>query len=203
MLWLAERPAGSVAPGARLAVEVAPRPGRRGGCAAAPGGASGVLCTAPTGALAGAAAVWPPVAGWLGVGGAGGASAAAMVALAFAVPDGEGGGGGGTVPRPNRAGDAPGTDGSAIGASAATCCALLRSAISALAMLSSAARSGCAGFGGTVARLGYGWSAPGGGGRSSAILPPSRPCHQLTGFIDEGNEEHPASASTHSDANWR
>src|SRR5271166_202558 len=162
-----------------------------GGSCAAPGGASGVLCTVLTGALAGAAASGP-LAGGLGVAGAGGASAAAIDALACALP---GGGGGGTVPRPNRPGEALGSDGSAIGAAAAICCALARSAISALEILVSAARSGCAGFGGTVARFGYGWSAPGGGGLSSAILPPCRSCHQLTGFIDAGSDEHPASSS--------
>jgi hypothetical protein len=118
------------------------------------------------------------------------------VALAVWVPGGGGGAGGGTVPRPNNPGEAEGSDGSAIGAAAARCCALVRSAISALAMLVSAARSGCAGFGGTEARLGYGWSAPGGGGRSSAILPPCRSCHQVTGFIDAGKDAHPDKSST-------
>jgi hypothetical protein len=77
-----------------------------------------------------------------------------MVALALAVLGGGGGGGGGTVPRPNRFGEAPGSDGSAIGAAAAMCCALARSATRALAMLASTALSGRSGFGGTVARLG-------------------------------------------------
>lgn len=35
---------------------------------------------------------------------------------------------------------------------------------------------------GTAAKLGYGSSAPGGPGRCSAIAPPSRLCHQSTGF---------------------
>ena len=123
-----------------------------------------------------------------------------MVALACPVPGGGGGGGGGTVPRPNSAGEALGSEGSAIGAAAAACWALVRSAISAVAMLASAARSGASGFGGTEAKFGYGWSAPGGGGRSSAILPPCRSCHQLTGFIDAGSDEHPANSSANNGA---
>jgi hypothetical protein len=55
---------------------------------------------------------------------------------------------------PNKAGDALGKDGSVIGAAASACCVLVRSAISALAILARAARSGSAGLGGTVARLG-------------------------------------------------
>jgi hypothetical protein len=51
------------------------------------------------------------------------------------------------------------------------------------------------GFGGTLARFGYGASAFGGGGRASAIGPPSRSCHQSTGFID-APDEHPASTMT-------
>ena len=65
-----------------------------------------------------------------------------------------GGAGGGTVPRPNRPGEALGSEGSAIGAAAAMRCALVRSAISPLERLAIAARSGGAGFGGTVARFG-------------------------------------------------
>ena len=88
--------------------------------------------------------------------GGGCACAACKDALAVCVPGGVegGGGGGGSVPLPNSAGDALGEDGSAIGAAAAMCWALLRSAISALAMLAKAAVSGGSGFGGTVARLG-------------------------------------------------
>ena len=201
------RRSGAVAAGAVAAVVVAAGAGsgrRRGWCCLGggrcrgTGGGSGVLWTAATGALAGAGA-GPGVAdAWLGCrrggGGAGGASAAGKEALAVAVPGGGGGGGGGTVPLPNSPGDALGEDGSASGAAASACCVLVRSAISALAILASAARSGSVGFGGTDARFGYGWSAPGGGGLSSAILPPCRSCHQLTGFIAEGNDEQPDSS---------
>ncbi len=45
MLWLAERPAGWVAPGARLAVEVAPRPGREAAAPRHPAGQA--ACSAP------------------------------------------------------------------------------------------------------------------------------------------------------------
>jgi hypothetical protein len=38
---------------------------------------------------------------------------------------------------------------------------------------------------------------PGGGGRCLAISPPSKSCHQLTGFIDE-DDEHPASRAVSS-----
>ena len=126
--------------------------------------------------------------------GAGGASAADMVALAGAVPGGAAGVGGGTVPRPNKAGDALGSDGSGNGAAAARCCALVRSAISALGDVGErrAVRLRRA-----SAAHWRDWdtarSAPGGGGLSSAILPPCRSCHQLTGFIDAGNDAHPAS----------
>ena len=113
-----------------------------------------MLCTAATGAFDGAAPAAPEVDACAGAGGAGGASAAGIVALAVWVPGGGGGAGGGTVPRPNSPGEALGDDGSGIGVAAARCCALVRSAIRALAMLVSAARSGCAGFGGTVARFG-------------------------------------------------
>jgi hypothetical protein len=54
--------------------------------------------------------------------------------------------------------------------------------------------SGGVGFGGTLARLGYGWLAPGGGGRCWAIAPPCRLCHQLTGFSEDW-EEQPVRAS--------
>jgi hypothetical protein len=117
-----------------------------------------MLCTLPTGALAGGGAV--AVGGWLawlcagGTAGAGGASTAGMVALACWLPGGGGGPGGGTEPRPNRSGDALGEEGSAIGAAEAMCCAFVLSAISASAILASAARSGAAGLGGTDARLG-------------------------------------------------
>jgi len=80
--------------------------------------------------------------------------AACIEALALGAADGAGGGGGGMVPRPNSDGEAAGSEGSAIGAAAAMCCALVRSAISALAMLANVAASGGAGLGGTVARFG-------------------------------------------------
>jgi hypothetical protein len=91
----------------------------------------------------------------LGDGGGAGASAAGNEALAAGgAPAGGGGGGGGMVPLPNSPGEALGEDGSAMGAAAARCWALARSATNALAMLARAARSGSAGFGGTVARFG-------------------------------------------------
>jgi polyhydroxyalkanoate synthase len=95
------------------------------------------------------------------------------------------------VPTPNRDGEALGEDGSDIGAACAACWALVRSATSDSVSFFSASWSGAAGLGGTVARLGYGWSAPGGAGRCSAILPPCSVCHQFTGFTDD-DDEHPA-----------
>jgi urocanate hydratase len=83
------------------------------------------------------------------------------------------GGGGGAVPTPNNEGEAVGEDGSANGADWAACCALVRSATSESVSFFNAAASGASGLAGTVAMLGYGWSAPGGFGRSSAIFPPS------------------------------
>jgi len=127
------------------------------GCAATPGGASGELWTAPTGALEGAGTA-PGVAeagvgdGDGGAGGAAGASFAGSEAVA--VPGGGAGGGGGMLPLPNRSGEAFGEDGSAIGAAAAMRCALVRSAISPLDRLAIAARSGGVGLGGTVERFG-------------------------------------------------
>jgi hypothetical protein len=182
--------------GAAAAVGSTAAPGgARGTFWAALGAANGALCTAPTGARDGAGTAPEPAAGAAGNGAAGGASTAGIEALAVCVPGGGAGGGGGTVPLPNSSGEAVGDDGSANGANAARCCALARSAISPLDRLASAARSGSAGFGGTVARLGYGSVAPGGGGRCCAIAPPCSPCHQDTGFIDDGNDEQPDSSS--------
>jgi hypothetical protein len=84
-------------------------------------------------------------------------------------------------------------DGSASGVVSAICCAFARSATSDADRASSATRSGALGLAGTVARFGYGALSFGGGGRSSAILPPSSECHQFTGFIAEW-EEQPASS---------
>lgn len=83
------------------------------------------------------------------------------------------GAGGGAVPTPNRVGDAAGEDGSASGADWAACWAFVRSAISESVSFFSAAWSGAAGFAGTDDIFGYGSFAPGGAGRSCAILPPS------------------------------
>lgn len=136
-----------------------------------------------------------------------------MVALATGAepadadaPDAEAGGGGGMVPWPNRAGDAEGEDGSDKGVAAEMYSACARSATKPWVIASNALRSGASGLAGTVARLGYGSVAPGGGGRWLAISPPSRLCHQLTGLIDAGTDEHPPSAgaaphsSTHTTA---
>jgi hypothetical protein len=110
------------------------------------------------------------------------------------------------VPWPNSAGDAEGEDGSDKGVAAAMYSACARSATKPWVIASSALRSGASGLAGTVARLGYGSVAPGGGGRCLAISPPSRLCHQLTGLIESGTDEHPAStgaaphSSTHATA---
>lgn len=191
--------AGGDGAGAEVVDGVVAAGGAAGGVAAgevsAGGGANGVLCTALRGAGDG------------GVAGAGGAVTAGIEALATGVPaepdaaDGlaaagvltPGGGGGGAVPTPNRPGEVVGEDGSARGADCAACCALVRSATRESVSFFSASASGAAGLGGTVEILGYGWSAPGGAGRSSAILPPSWRCHQLTGFNDDC-AEHPASS---------
>lgn len=126
---------------------------------------------------------------------AGGADAADRVALAagFAVASAEGGGGGGAVPTPNNAGEALGEDGSGSGAVAASIRAFFRSATRPAVMAFSCFMFGGFGVAGTLARLGKGALAPGGGGRCLAMAPPSRWCHQLTGLID-GPEEQPASS---------
>jgi hypothetical protein len=69
---------------------------------------------------------------------------------------------------------------------------LVRSATSEAVSFFIASASAGGGLGGTVDRFGYAASTPGGGGRCSAILPPSDRCHQFTGFIDDV-EEHPVS----------
>ncbi len=116
----------------------------------------------------------------------------AAPAEAAAVPGGGGGiagAGGGAVPTPNSAGDEAGDDGSPSGASCAACCALVRSATSDAVSFFIASASGGAGLGGTVDRFGYASLAPGGGGRCSAIFPPSDRCHQFTGFIEDVEEQ--------------
>lgn len=146
-------------------------------------------------------------------GGEGGAVAAGMVALATGAwpaeadpPGAAAGGGGAMVPCPNSPGDAEGEDGSDKGVAAAMYSACARSATRPCVIASSALRSGASGLAGTVARLGYGSVAPGGGGRCLAISPPSMLCHQLTGLIESGTDEHPAStgpapqSSTHTAA---
>jgi hypothetical protein len=169
------------------------------GVAVEVGGASGVLATGRRGAGDGADG------GPLGNGGAEAAGSEALAADAdppaaepgppaaeAGAPVDEAGGGGGIVPWPNSAGDAAGEDGSVKGAAAVRYSACARSATRPWVIVSSAGRSGASGLGGTVARLGYASVAPGGGGRCLAIWPPSRSCHQLTGLIDEGTDEHPA-----------
>jgi hypothetical protein len=171
------------------------------GVAAAVGGASGALATGRRGAGDGAGG------GPLGNGGAEAAGREALAtgadppaaaagpppATEAGAPVAEAGGGGGMVPWPNSAGDAAGEDGSVKGAAAVRYSACARSATRPWVIVSNAWRSGASGLGGTVARLAYASLAPGGGGRCLAIWPPSRSCHQLTGLIDEGTDEHPAS----------
>lgn len=173
--------------------------GDAAGGAEAAGASSGVLCTGLRGAgdgggevsLAGEAA-----AGGCGAGGEPGGWAACSDALACPATAGRGGGGGGSVPAPNSAGEALGEDGSASGAASAVCWAFVRSATRAAVSFCIASLSGGVGRAGTVERLGYGAFALGGAGRSSAIRPPSRLCHQSTGFSDVLPELHAASSDT-------
>jgi hypothetical protein len=161
------------------------------GAGAAAGGDSAALCTAPRGAGSGFGG------GPSGAGGVGGPDAAESDALAVGADVGAPGGGGeGIDPVPNNPGDDCGEDGSAIGVAAAMYSACARSATRPWVIDSNAFLSGVAGLGGTAARFGYGWLLPGGGGRCSAISPPSRWCHQFTGLIDDWElDEHPASSS--------
>ena len=71
--------------------------------------------------------------------------------------------------------------GAGIGANAADWSALIRSVISPVVRRFHSAVSAAAGLAGTVARFGYGSLLPGGGGRCSAILPPTALCHQAIG----------------------
>ena len=123
------------------------------------------------------------------LGGAVVASAPGKLALA---PPGGGGAGGRADPRPNKPGAALGLEGSTNCTPAASCWALPRSAMSASAICWRNFGSDGAGRAGTVPRFGYGSSAPGGAGRSSAILPPCRPCHHSTGLSAAGTDEQPA-----------
>jgi hypothetical protein len=161
------------------------------GAGAAAGGVSAALCTAPRGAGSGFGV------GPSGTGGVDGPDAAASEALAVGADVGApGGGGGGIDPVPNNPGDACGEDGSAIGDAAAMYSACARSATKPWVIDSSCFLSGVAGLGGTDARFGYGSLLPGGGGRCLAISPPSRWCHQFTGFIDDWESDaHPTSSS--------
>ena len=131
------------------------------------GAAGGGSVEAATGAVG--AGFADTTGGGLGAGGGGGAEAAASDALLVSCDVAAGGGGVG-VGSFAAAGGAAGS-----GARLASYCALARSATSALAIWLRVAAS----FGGTVVgaspRLRYGASAFGGGGRSWAIGPPSRP----------------------------
>jgi hypothetical protein len=155
--------------------------GRRG----AGDGAGGGAVTAGIDAFAvGAPEFEPPTAGP--------PAAAAPAEVWEAVPGvaaAEAGAGGGAVPTPNNDGDALGDDGSANGAACAACWALVRSATREAVSFFIASASAGGGLGGTVDKFGYAASAPGGGGRCSAILPPSWRCHQFTGLIED--VEHP------------
>jgi len=173
-------------------------PAGAGAGAAAAGAASGALCTGRNGAAEGGRA------GALGAAGPVAAGNDALTAPVEAPPPGDApaaagsvtpaGGGGGAVPMPNKLGDAAGDDGSGNGVVAARYCAFARSATRPWVIVSSALRSGASGLGGTVARFGYGAVEPGGGGRCCAIAPPCASCHQLTGFIDDVDEQ-PASSN--------
>lgn len=145
--------------------------------------------------------------GGVGLRGAAGAVTAGSEALATepppeaAVPPAgvpaavvDAGAGGGAVPTPNSDGDVLGDDGSGSGVVSAMCCALVRSATSESVSFFKASGSGDVGFGGTWSMFGYGWSAPGAGGRSCAILPPSARCHQVAGF--QLKLEQPVSSPT-------
>jgi len=183
---------GAAEPAPEAAPGVAPAVAIWAGGAAEVAGASGELSTGRRGAADGAGG---------GPLGAGGALAAGMVALATGADpagpaDAEADGGGAMVPWPNSPGDAEGEDGSDKGVAAAMYSACARSATRPWVIASSALRSGASGLAGTVARLGYGSVAPGGGGRCLAISPPSMLCHQLTGLIDDGTDEQPASTGT-------
>lgn len=173
------------------------------------GGANGALATGPTGAraggagggtAAGAGAAATGGGAGRGGGGAGGAVAASRDAVAASAGGGAAGAGlegpgGGADPAPNSAGEAAGEDGSAIGTRAASCWALVRSATSASAICRRTDASVGVGLAGTVARLGNGSAAPGGGGRCSAMAPPCKPCHHSTGLTEAGKDEQPVRSS--------
>jgi hypothetical protein len=177
-------------------------PGWAPGGAAGAGASSGALCTGRVGAGAGGGAT----SGWGLRGEAGGVDPGPEAACSDALAcSGLGwrGGGGGKVPAPNSCGDALGSVGSATGFSAAVCWAFVRSATSASVNRRIASLSGGSGRGGTVDRFGYGWSVFGGAGRSCAMRPPSRLCHQPTGLNDDCPDPHPGNTAMEGSVNNR
>lgn len=110
--------------------------------------------------------------GGAGVGGAGGAVAASIVAM-----------GGGTLAGSAGFFGAGAGAGAAVNGSRATSRRTpSRSATSCAVNATRCAAGVGAGRAGTDAKLGYGSLAPGGSGRCSLMAPPSKLCHQATGF---------------------
>jgi hypothetical protein len=138
------------------------------GCGAAP--ADGAGCAVGD---AGAACAW---AGGTGAAAEGGADAATKLAL-----DDSSSAGGATGRGAGWAGGGAGGESAVF----ITYCALARSAARPLAISVRTAGLPGAGRGGTVPSEGNGASAFGGGGRSSAIRPPSSECHQSTGSLED------------------
>jgi hypothetical protein len=103
---------------------------------------------------------------------------------------------GGGSPAP---GDAEAAAGAGIGANAAVWSALIRSVISPVVRWFHSAVFAAAGLAGTVAKFGNGSLLPGGGGRCSAILPPTALFHHASG-PDEGLSEQPPTITVHARA---
>lgn len=123
------------------------------------------------------------------IAGAGGDGGGAVAACSFA-PSGSVSCDGGVA----AGGGAAGAAGGAVkGACAAAYVALARSESSRVDIWLRNEAASEVGRAGTLARLGYGASAFGGGGRASLIGPPSSSCHQSTGFIDDCAEQPPSS----------
>jgi hypothetical protein len=128
--------------------------------------------------------------GLAATGAGGGAEAAGNDAPTASSPAGRAGGGAGR-------GTAAGGGGS--GVRLAEYCALVRSATRPCAITPRAAVSIGAGRSGTLLRFGYGAFACGGGGRSSATLPPSMLWYHVTGFRLVCEHDVSANASTATD----
>ncbi len=163
-----------------------PSPAAGGGGAAAKVGSGPDVTVAGNGGTA-SMPIWALWTGWAGKAfGAGGAAGAGAASTTTRFAFGSGGAAG--LGFGGAAATGMGVSGfCAAAASAASRCAASRSAIRCCA-----ATSGASGLLGTVARIGYGELAPGGGGRWSAIAPPCKSWYKSTAGLIGFSSAQPA-----------